>query len=113
MESEILRDLLYVFQGIDGRYLKFDPRADAFVLDPNVVLPRPTSEIVNKLTELGWLYFRIQQSIQARQGVKDAGLIAQVSFVKLMLLEFLFSYQRRAGGFLSPHCNARERTLFE
>jgi gamma-tubulin complex component 3 len=79
VEMDILRDLLYVFQGIDGRFLKFDARSDAFLLDSQVVLPRPAVEITNKLSELGWLYFKIQKQLQVKETLKNLGLVGQVN----------------------------------
>ena len=32
----ILRDLIYTFQGIDGKYIKFDQDQDGFRVDPEV-----------------------------------------------------------------------------
>jgi gamma-tubulin complex component 3 len=78
VEMDILRDLLYVFQGIDGRFLKFDARSDAFLLDYQVVLPRPTVEITHKLSELGWLYFKIQKQLQVKENLRSLGLVGQV-----------------------------------
>ena len=48
-EALILRDLIYTFQGIDGKYIKFDQEQDGFRVDPEVcgglagglVLPLP------------------------------------------------------------------------
>ena len=88
VEMDILRDLLYVFQGIDGRFLKFDARSDAYLLDSHVVLPRPTVEITNKLSELGWLYFKIQKQLQAKENLKNLGLVGQVSCYKELRLDY-------------------------
>ena len=35
-EALILRDLIYTFQGIDGKYIKFDQDQDGFRVDPEV-----------------------------------------------------------------------------
>ncbi len=110
IESDILRDLLYVFQGIDGRFLKYDSKVDAFVMDSSVKLPRPTLEIVNKLSELGWLYFTIQKNIKTAQP-SSLGLVGQslhsafkdemVDFYRLiaMLENELFSIKNRPDAF--------------
>lgn len=112
-EADILRDLLYVFQGIDGRFLKYEARPDAFVLDASVKLPRPTMELVNKLAELGWLYFTIQKNLGTlvAQSTTNTGLVGQslhsafkdelVDFYRLiaMLENELFSIKNRPDTF--------------
>ena len=35
-ESMLLRDVIYVFQGIDGKYVKYDASVDSFVVDVEV-----------------------------------------------------------------------------
>ncbi len=36
MEKQLLRDLLYVFQGIDGHFIKFDTASSQFTLNAKV-----------------------------------------------------------------------------
>lgn len=36
MEKQLLRDLLYVFQGIDGHFIKFDTPSSQFILNAKV-----------------------------------------------------------------------------
>ena len=52
-EAALLRDILFVFQGIDGRYIRFDPVADRYSIDRHVGVPQATRDIVGKLAELG------------------------------------------------------------
>lgn len=73
-ESLILRDLLYVFQGVEGRLLKYSNSQDKFLLDAHVNLPRPTRQIVNELAEIGWVYFKITQGLSSF----TQGLFSQV-----------------------------------
>lgn len=75
-ESQILRDLLYVFQGVEGRLLKYFSLQDKFLLDSNINLPRPTRQIVNDLAEIGWLYFKITKGLDSLQN----GLFSQVRY---------------------------------
>ena len=35
-ECELVKDLVYVCQGIDGKWVKFDATRDAFKVDPQV-----------------------------------------------------------------------------
>ncbi|GAA6006006.1 hypothetical protein JCM10207_007304 [Rhodosporidiobolus poonsookiae] len=108
-EDDLLRDILYIFQGIDGRYIRFrpappalqgpkrtyvrgeivtdsggvadappeggwgDPAADMtyedgieFVLDQSGYgLPAPTRTLLHQLSELGWLYRKIDGALQS------------------------------------------------
>jgi hypothetical protein len=36
-ETELLRDLLYVFQGVDGRFIAFDEALNSYKLDEKVI----------------------------------------------------------------------------
>lgn len=35
-ESVLVRDLIYVFQDIEGKYIRFSPKDDAFRIQPQV-----------------------------------------------------------------------------
>ena len=76
-ESQILRDLLYVFQGVEGRLLKYVALKDKFLLDPKYTLPRPTVQIINELSEIGWLYFKITKGLD----MFKHGLFSQVFYI--------------------------------
>ena len=43
-ESLLLREILYTFQGIDGKYIKYDLARDAFKIDPEVLITSPAKE---------------------------------------------------------------------
>jgi gamma-tubulin complex component 3 len=32
-ESELIKDIVYTFQGIDGKWIKFDPSKDAYRIE--------------------------------------------------------------------------------
>lgn len=36
-ESAILRDLIFILQGIDGQYIKFDPTINEYAIDQKVI----------------------------------------------------------------------------
>ena len=42
-EFALVRELVYVFQGIEGKYIRFDTTRDTFKVDRNVSEPRFTS----------------------------------------------------------------------
>ncbi|KAI7848139.1 Spc98 family-domain-containing protein [Circinella umbellata] len=76
-ESALLRDLIFIFQGIDGQYIKFDTNTGEYAMDSQVNVPQPTKDLVYRLTEIGWLYRRIQTFIRPRCNDPSAGLVAQ------------------------------------
>ncbi|GFP91661.1 gamma-tubulin complex component 3 [Phtheirospermum japonicum] len=59
-EVVLVRDVLYACQGIDGKYIKFDEKADAYVLPDLIKAPRATRIMVRKLCELGWLFRKVK-----------------------------------------------------
>lgn len=64
IESEILRDLVFVLQGIDGQYIRFDPMTEEYLIDDRLTLTEPTQQLVYRLTETGWLYTHVKKSIE-------------------------------------------------
>ncbi|KAI9270462.1 Spc98 family-domain-containing protein [Phascolomyces articulosus] len=76
-ESALLRDLIFIFQGIDGQYIKYDSHNQEYVMDSQANVPQPTKDLVYRLTEIGWLYQRIQTFIRPRCNDPSAGLVAQ------------------------------------
>lgn len=48
-EESLCKDLLYVFQGIDGQNISFSVLEDAFVLAPNVNVSASTRKIVTEM----------------------------------------------------------------
>jgi len=73
-EDVLVHDLIYIFQGIHGRYIKFNPESDNFIIDERLKIPKPTYELISKLTELGWLYRQIHQFTYK---VQPIGLVRQ------------------------------------
>ncbi|KAI8150176.1 Spc98 family-domain-containing protein [Fennellomyces sp. T-0311] len=76
-ESALLRDLIFIFQGIDGQYIKYDSGTGEYVMDSQANVPQPTKDLVYRLTEVGWLYQRIQSFIRPRFNDPSTGLVAQ------------------------------------
>ncbi|KAJ3331503.1 hypothetical protein HDU76_003008 [Blyttiomyces sp. JEL0837] len=78
-ERKLLRDVLYVFQGIDGTYVKFNAKTGAIELDSQMNLPISTMENLHRLGELGWLYRQIAAFANPETNNLDAsgGLILQ------------------------------------
>eukprot|EP00039_Didymoeca_costata_P030172 m.28196 g.28196 ORF g.28196 m.28196 type:complete len:341 (-) comp7981_c0_seq1:1617-2639(-) len=76
-ENILLNELLYTFQGIEGKYIKYDPVTDAYALSREVNAPRSTRDIVGKLAELGWLFRRVDNFVKQRLHSQATGLIGR------------------------------------
>ena len=59
-EKDIINDLLFVFEGINGKYISYDAEADAFILNRAIPWSEEIYNIINSLSELGWLYKKIK-----------------------------------------------------
>lgn len=77
VEYLILRDLLLIFQGINGVHIKLDDRSQAYIIDPDIIVPPPARDVVLCLCELGWLYGRVAQYLKILERDDTRGLIAQ------------------------------------
>lgn len=75
-EALLLQDLIFVFQGIAGRHIKYDPRSEQYVVDPALQLRDPARDTVLCLCELGWLYGKVHAYMQ-RAERETRGLVVQ------------------------------------
>ncbi|KAJ2473703.1 Microtubule-nucleating Tub4p (gamma-tubulin) complex component, partial [Coemansia sp. RSA 2322] len=62
-EADLLQDLIYVMQGIDGTYVHWNRLRSAYTIRPDTHLSRPTRSMVASLSELGGLVKDIQNYI--------------------------------------------------
>jgi gamma-tubulin complex component 3 len=76
-EKALLRDLLYVLQGIDGTHVKYDKSLDRFTVDPKgrYVVARHQLIAVCTISELGWLFKRINDELAQLSGKTATGMI--------------------------------------
>ena len=72
-EDTIVRELLFVFQGIDGQFIKYQILEDAYVLSPQVTVSPSTHKLISELCELGWLYKRVNEWL-VRNGADQASV---------------------------------------
>ncbi|CAA3021025.1 gamma-tubulin complex component 3 [Olea europaea subsp. europaea] len=80
LEEVLVRDVLYACQGIDGMYVKFDEKIDAYVLQDFIKVSRATGILVRKLCEIGWLFRKVKGYItetMARFPDEDVGTVGQ------------------------------------
>ncbi|KAJ6819482.1 gamma-tubulin complex component 3 [Iris pallida] len=79
-ESALVRDILYVSQGIDGRYVKFDHRLDSYDMLESIRIPRSTYTMVRRLSELGFLFRKVRNYINetiSKFVVEEVGTVGQ------------------------------------
>ena len=96
-EHLLLRDTLYLLQGISGKYVQFsreseDKNSVIFVGDPvscysaqthllssvqRYRILEPTKALIHKLAEVGHLYTRVDAFVREREGKSGVGMIEQ------------------------------------
>ncbi|OCH90974.1 gamma-tubulin complex DGRIP91/SPC98 component [Obba rivulosa] len=83
-EHLILRDTLYILQGISGKYVQFSTQNDleassdiVFNDEPRHIISAPTKALVHRLAEVGYLYVRVNAFVQEREGKVGVGMIEQ------------------------------------
>jgi gamma-tubulin complex component 3 len=63
-ETDLIRDLIYLFQGIDGQYIRYDTATHDPLFAPGIHVSKPMTELVFKLTETGWFYTKVRDFVQ-------------------------------------------------
>ncbi|KAI7906548.1 Spc98 family-domain-containing protein [Cokeromyces recurvatus] len=76
-ESDILRDLIFLFQGIDGQYIRYNAELNDHILIPGLEISKSTEETVLKLAEVGWLYIKIRDFVKQNMHSPTIGLVGQ------------------------------------
>ncbi|KAF7332094.1 Spindle pole body component [Mycena kentingensis (nom. inval.)] len=83
-ESLLLRDTLYLLQGISGKYIRLSLEEDVdsdgkliFAEDSKYFIPAPTRALVHRLSEVGYLYTRVDAFVRDREGATGVGMIEQ------------------------------------
>jgi gamma-tubulin complex component 3 len=85
-EALLVRDLIFVFQGIDGKYIHYSKSEDGYRVDPKVGVPRSVREECHKLGELGWLFRKVRSFTENKKLEKTAGLVVN-SFCHALSVE--------------------------
>ena len=62
-EKDIVTDLLFVLVGINGKYIKYNSAKESFILDENIPWDEKLYDIVYSISEVGWLYYKINNYI--------------------------------------------------
>ncbi|XP_067127787.1 gamma-tubulin complex component 3 homolog [Centruroides vittatus] len=91
-EQELLREVLYAFQGIKGNYIQWEGAKNNCHVDLKVSMPKPQRHLVLRLTEIGWFYTKIHKFCDDHSNDRTLGLVGQ-SFIAA-LQEELTEYYR-------------------
>ena len=63
-----MRELLFVFQGIDGMWIKYQLLDDAYVLSQTVTVSPSAHKLICELCELGWLFKKVSDWVKRNGG---------------------------------------------
>lgn len=97
-ERELIRELLFVFQGIEGVILRRDVQQNddvggfTFHACYKDKFPPPVVQLALRLADLGWMFNVIHQFCEKKLAERDNGLISQ-SFVTALREELSDYYQ--------------------
>ncbi|XP_068165377.1 gamma-tubulin complex component 3 isoform X2 [Antennarius striatus] len=91
-EATLVRDILYVFQGIDGKFIKMSSQDNCYKIDTKVVLCKSLRDTSSRLAELGWLHNKVRKYTDARSLDRAFGLVGQ-SFCAALHLELKEYYR--------------------
>ncbi len=89
-EKDIINDLLFVFEGINGKYIAYDAAEDAYILNKLIPWSEDIYNIVNSLCEIGWLYKKIKLYLDY---FKESNIQSQ--FIK----SFIYSVQNELNDY--------------
>ncbi|GES99979.1 gamma-tubulin complex component 3 homolog [Rhizophagus clarus] len=76
-EEMLLRDIIFIFQGINGQFIKYNEESLSYIIDPKLDINRSTRDLLHRLTELGWLYKRVNEFVSLNVNDPSIGLVCQ------------------------------------
>lgn len=76
-EAALVRDILYVFQGIDGKNIKMSSAENCYKVEAKANLSRSLRDTAVRLGELGWLHNKIRKYTDQRSLDRSFGLVGQ------------------------------------
>ncbi|KAI8909600.1 Spc98 family-domain-containing protein [Gorgonomyces haynaldii] len=62
LEDQLVQDLIFILQGVDGTFVKFNQELISF--DETLNVPAPMLDLATKIAELGWLYRKVSKSLE-------------------------------------------------
>ena len=135
-EHLLLRDTLYLLQGISGKYVQFsreseDKNSVVFVGDPVGYYPvrtypvspvqryrilEPTKTLIHQLAEVGHLYTRVDAFVREKEGQSGVGMIEQslCHHLQTQLTEYycLIAILESQMGVLDKTCDSQKPPSF-
>jgi len=93
-DLQLVKELLYVFQGIEGNLIKYSD--GKFTLSKKTSVPSHQKCVILKLCEVGWLYRQVHEFIERSAEDKSYGLVGH-SFVTALREELTEYYRLLAG----------------
>ncbi|XP_004631222.1 gamma-tubulin complex component 3 [Octodon degus] len=76
-EAALVRDILYVFQGIDGKNIKMSNADNCYKVEGKANLSKSLRDTAVRLAELGWLHNKIRKYTDQRSLDRSFGLVGQ------------------------------------
>ncbi|XP_077014818.1 gamma-tubulin complex component 3 isoform X4 [Tamandua tetradactyla] len=76
-ESTLVRDILYVFQGIDGKNIKMSNTENCYKVEGKANVNKSLRDTTIRLAELGWLHNKIRKYTDQRSLDRSFGLVGQ------------------------------------
>lgn len=76
-EAALVRDILYVFQGIDGKNIKMSSTENCYKVEAKANLSKSLRDTAVRLAELGWLHNKIRKYADQRSLDRSFGLVGQ------------------------------------
>jgi len=64
LEEVLIRDLVFVLQGVDGELIKRNEERERFVLHPSLSIPPGTKDLICTICELGWMFRLVRDFIE-------------------------------------------------
>ncbi|KAJ2229880.1 Microtubule-nucleating Tub4p (gamma-tubulin) complex component [Coemansia sp. RSA 1722] len=93
-EMALLRDLIYVMQGIDGTCVRWNEKTKMYGICGDMQFSRPTREMVLSIAELGALARNVQQYVM---WVENSGRLFEQSFGSELRQELAAYFELVAG----------------
>ena len=115
-EKDLINDLIYVFEGINGKYISYDLKKDSFVLNKLMPWSEDIYDIVNSLCELGWLYKKIKTHLEnfKKEKIKSQFIQSFVYIVQKELDEYfkIISFFKKMSNHKKNYLNLKKLFLW-
>ncbi|KAH8739119.1 gamma tubulin complex protein 3 [Cryptosporidium ryanae] len=110
-ELALVNDILYVLQGFDGQFIKYDLSTDQYTLLPSVYSPKSTRVIVTEICELGVMHRRMSLVLKKVDSQLAAPHFRERSTLTKVLVEFSRDLLEENLNFVSGLQNDVQETI--